>query len=386
MRGFFRIIIYLAIRSFRVRVKKNLILAFGIIGTAALMLNIEAFINGISETMINNSVRLHTGHITVDLPDNSLSIDICKKIEKLLPEAKVFIRQEFPALVSYKGDSLSVRAGAINSPIEKDYSVFARKIIAGNFPSSNGECMIGKSLADSGGIKPGEIFRVSAGKNEKSFQVSGVFETSIEELDNNYLLMNTIFSSERVFAAIYLENSSATENALNIMRDKFKNYIVLSWEEKLTELYQLITLNKKAMNITEFLVLMIITFSIAGMVSLAVLERYKEIALLKLKGFNDLTVAVFIIAELMLTAFISAAAGLISGYLILMLWQQQGINLSEVTSANRHFLFSSKVYPLASSRIIIMPFITVMLAAAFCSTAAMLRALRIKSTAVIKGC
>jgi len=89
----------------------------------------------------------------------------------------------------------------------------------------------------------------------------------------------------------------------------------------------------------------ILAFGIANAAYISVSERLREFGILKAMGVTPRGIMMLVQGEILLLVGLAGLAGVALGAGASLLWAQGGIDLSRWTSANRHFIASSVIYP-----------------------------------------
>ena len=223
---------------------------------------------------------------------------------------------------------------------------------------------VGAGIAWSLGISPGdrsdplEIFVPRRGANsllsfenafnEGSVPVAGVFSVQ-QDFDQKYVLvpirlarqlMN--YKDEVTSVEVYLKNHSPSEafqqKVEQILGDRFS---VKNRFQQNETLYKIMKSEKMAVFLILVFILILASFNMIGSISLLIIEKVKDIAVLKSMGANKQSVRGIFLRQGMLISFISASAGLIVG--VVVLWLQQKYGFVKLGSGGGNYIINA--YP-----------------------------------------
>ncbi|RYG04110.1 MAG: ABC transporter permease [Chitinophagaceae bacterium] len=150
-----------------------------------------------------------------------------------------------------------------------------------------------------------------------------------QELDNKYAITNLDFmrrmmgfkQNETGAIEITLLRSSRDKEVIEYLRTHFgKEYLVETRFEQNRSLYSVMTLEKWAIYGILTLMLIVATFTLVGALTMLVLEKQKDIQVLKAMGATNRRIQTIFFQEGLLLAGIGAAAGFILA--IIICWAQ----------------------------------------------------------------
>ena len=190
-----------------------------------------------------------------------------------------------------------------------------------------------------------------------SWRVGGIFKTNINHMDRQMAFVRFEDLKEQcneiaIMLAPGTNVSTATEASLSRLPT---GSVVRTWQDSLTELVQLISLNRVAMNVVLTLALLILAFGVSNTVYISVSERTREFGILKAIGVTPIGIEIIVLAEVLLLVSLAGITGLALGAGVSAMWAQWGLDLSRWTSANPHFIASGVIYPRLVLRSLLLP-------------------------------
>jgi lipoprotein-releasing system permease protein len=193
-------------------------------------------------------------------------------------------------------------------------------------------------------------FNATDGLNSYTVHPAGAFLIQ-QDFDNKYVFTNLNFlkymlnMAPNEYSAIEIKTSPQNENAV---KEKLKNILgkqceVLTRYEQNRSLYAVMQIEKWVIYGILSLILIVAAFNIIGALTMLVLEKQKDIAVLKAMGASDNRIRNIFLLEGLLLAGIGAAIGVILGGTIC--WIQFKFHLLKLGGST----FIIDYYPVQSS-------------------------------------
>jgi len=156
----------------------------------------------------------------------------------------------------------------------------------------------------------------------KQFVVSGYFETDMYEYDDNYVYIS-IESAQELFRMghsvsgieIHLDDFYKAADVVKIIDDKLGYpYYALSWFDMRKNLFSWMQLEKWAMFIALSLIIIVAAFNIITTLIMVVMEKTKEIGILKSMGATSKSIMKVFVFEGLVVGVIGTMIGFLAGY------------------------------------------------------------------------
>jgi lipoprotein-releasing system permease protein len=170
----------------------------------------------------------------------------------------------------------------------------------------------------------------------RDYRVAGVFFTGMYEYDLKYVYVTLDSLSEFLdrggaIDGIEVRIGSADdtdEYVAKLQSILGKQYRVQDWKELNRSLFSALKLEKIAMFLVLGIVILVASFSIVGNLIMVVVEKAREIALLKTLGAADMNVMLVFAIQGLLIGVIGTALGVVTGLLACWLGKDLGIPLN----------------------------------------------------------
>jgi len=383
------------------------ILTISAIAFASLLLVLMlSFQFGAYDTMINSSVKLHTGHLQVQ----AKGYEKKKKINLVVsdPTSVGAILNTTPGVSAYTFRS---NAFSLISTGERTYpsvvtgvdpirearvSTLKDLIRYGGFLAEGdiNVAVIGEILANQLKVGLGDELTILGQGRHGSIaatvvKIKGIYRSGQDEFDRSsiHIPMNhfqeVYFMRGAVHEIVVNAKSlshlpgvkKAVQAGLQTMTQKYP-LAVLDWKELLPGLYQGIQIDLASGVIFYFILIVVIAFSILNTFLMAIFERTREFGVLMAMGITPKRLTKLLLMESMSMAMLGIAAGIIFGILITGYFQIIGIDFSGVSELLNQFGISGRMYPRLSLLTVLSGPMTVLL---ITFLAALYPALRVRS-------
>ncbi len=364
-------IIKMAFRNIKRNKRRSILAVISVALSLMLVVVMHGLVDGLIENMIKNSTKNETGHIRimseeyfknlqympvqhlVYTPDEV--INFIKADKKIASKIELITeRMRFPVLLQYSGNNKA--AFGIGGDIENekkllmlDKSIIEGSYLTGNLIEKDGkkyrEVIIGKKLADILSLKVGDDFSLmlqgaDLGLHIPRFYVVGIFKTGLNMLDEN-LFMLGIDDAKKILKTdggvqeilIMLKNYkeaiplSKEINSMLKNKEEFKYLKAANWKES----SGFLSMMDQAMQIYNFLYFTIAflgAFIITNIMMMVVLERRREIGILKSMGMKKREILFLFTTEGIILGGIGSIAGVLVGTIINIPLSIYGIDFS----------------------------------------------------------
>ena len=282
----------------------NVISIFSFIGIGlgvAVLIIVMSVMNGFRTELINKIVGFNA-HITVKPYEEKIDI-INLKNNSLNQISKNLILSNSGEAIIIKSDTS--KGILLRGYLNKDFSnldMIKDKTFVGkknNLVKNN--ISIGKELSFALDLKIGDSITLmsSAGietiignlPKQKTFIISSLFESGLNDFDNNVAFIN-LETLEEFFnlkntdrnLEIYLKNPQNIENQKYIVQKIFPNEFVYSWSDMNNSLFSALKVERNVMFIILSLIIIVAAFNIISGLTILVKNKTREIAILKSIG------------------------------------------------------------------------------------------------------
>ncbi len=202
-----------------------------------------------------------------------------------------------------------------------------------------GSIVIGLTLADRLGLVTGDELAIISPYGFQSmmtslstpelvkFRVAGIFNSDNKEYDANYAFISIprarqLFNFERLFSGvdIRVKNFSGAERMKEELSRRLPSDLVIStWYDLHKSLYDVMKIERWSAFVLLSLIVIVATFNMLGSLTMTVIEKKRDIAILKAMGMVTKRIVRIFMVEGMLIGFLGTLAGMILGSVVLWL-------------------------------------------------------------------
>ena len=229
-----------------------------------------------------------------------------------------------------------------------DISFFRRLVKNGSIDTlkEKGSILVARELARELGVGVGDALTIlvpfggispmGATPETIRVKVGGIFQTGMYEIDNMLVVMSlndvqAILGAGATGIEVKLKDVYQADKVRSELSRKLgPGYILRTWIEMNRNLFSALKLEKVAMFIILALIILVASFNIISSLVMTVMEKKKDIAILKAMGARNRSIMKIFVAEGLTIGVFGALAGSVTGYLMCAIQNRyQIIKLSE---------------------------------------------------------
>jgi len=308
--------------------------------------------DGMIRGILDRYMETGTGHLQVTDFYNSVNDEgLIEEIKSINGVRGVWPeRQGMGVLAGKKGKSgVTVRSVDPSFWDDAGTAAFLKIIDGAQKPQTDRDIILGEKLAANIGVKTGDSVRlmtiktIESGRGvprSASFTVGGILSCGYNEIDALWCIISweggkRIFSSEQIPSKLIIKIDDPYKNADNFVYsfllkyDAF--YDVRTWKEILRSQYSSYEQTRQLLLLIMALIVVVAAVNVSSATSMLVLERQRDIAVLKVSGTGVWGIKRVFLFGSFLTGLTGAIIGLSFGLLI-------GIYINEIIHSLEQFL------------------------------------------------
>ncbi len=298
------------------------------VSIAGLMLGVGILITVLSvmngfEKELRDKILGFTSHVNI-YPTQELSSDelisIMDKDKEILSYSFILRNEELISSPSKKNIPIIIHNVDPNREIQT--SDIGRMIVDGNFDLKNQDhLVIGNILARELDVSIGDKIEISnynkIHKNNK-FIISGIFDSGLYEYNQRFVYgSNTSLADDSIYSYIKIKLLDPLD-ASEVSRNLFNKFSIITsnWTETHNALFQAIKNEKRVMFIILALIIAIASFNIISSLTLIVLNKQKDIAILISLGVSRKSIQYIFFIQGFIIGIIGILLGVLLGLLL----------------------------------------------------------------------
>lgn len=319
----------IANRFLKSNLTQTIIIILGIGIGVSVQIFIGSLITGLQKSLIETTIG-NSSQITISTEADSGLISDYKSLMDNVANTDDRIEFISPALdnaafLSYDGKSQSLLVRGFEQNSADNIYNLSEYITEGSFPSAKNEVLLGTTLQEKYGLSVGDTFDlITPDKSTNSCTISGFFDLKVAAVNNSWcitsltnaqsifktgdkissiemqLFDNQVFSADQVTSNItaVLKNDS-----LNITNWKIQNESLLSG------------LNGQSVSslMIQVFVMISVVLGIASILAITVMQKSRQIGILKAMGINDGKASLIFLFEGIILGVFGAIVGIALG-------------------------------------------------------------------------
>jgi lipoprotein-releasing system permease protein len=216
----------------------------------------------------------------------------------------------------------------------KDLSFLSHLVKEGSIDAlrEKGTVLVAKELARELGVKTGDVFTIlvpfggispmGATPESVRVRVGGIFQTGMYDIDNMLMVMSladvqALLGGGITGIEVKLKDVYVADTVRAAVAQKLGlRYIIRTWMEMNRNLFSALKLEKIAMFIILVLIIFVASFNIISSLVMTVMEKKKDIAILKAMGAKNRSIMKIFMAEGLTIGVFGALVGSVIGYLM----------------------------------------------------------------------
>jgi putative ABC transport system permease protein len=335
----------------------------------------QGWISGIMSSTVKNYTKNETGNIRIanvkfeekskffpvtDNIDNpELITDRIMKDSLIAPEVSlVSQRIMFSVLMTNDGKNVAAMAFAGDPEKEKQLLMLQESILpGGRYISGPHEAIIGKTLAKRLGFKVGDTIKIVTTGSDyalrmKKSLIVGIFNSGIGMLDEN------VFQIPIETARQLIGMKGQAQQIIVMLKDWHKSDLVAaqinkllhnpslavtSWT-KIGDYYQLVKSGEAIYQFIYLVVAFLGAFIISNIMMMVVMERRKEIGILKSMGMTKREILVLFLTEGMILGLTGSIIGTAAGWILVSIFGHTGVDIASIMQSMK-FPIDNIIHP-----------------------------------------
>ncbi|MFC2084485.1 ABC transporter permease [Bacteroidota bacterium] len=376
-------ILKLAWRNIWRNKRRSIIVLLSVIVGVNSLLFMDGLTNGMLKQILFNQISSSISHIQIHkkgFNDNKIvqnyitsPEDIEQELDTLSSIKNYSKRVITFGLLSSASNSSGVYLNGINPIKEESISIIKESVFRGEYLSGNKrEIVIGKRLADKLKVDLGDkVVALSNTLNgnigSEVFRIVGIFKTASSEFDKAYVYTPTESIQEMLDLgkrfyeyAIITHNYNNSSKVRDLLRERLgDNFEVLSYEDLLPFVIMQLEMYKESLFIIILIIGLALIFGIINTMLMSVFERIKEFGVLISIGMKNYKLFFMVVLEAFIIGCLGTIIGIITGYLINIPLEKNGIDLSIFADSLQSFGVGAILYPTLSLENFIITFLMI---------------------------
>ncbi len=236
----------------------------------------------------------------------------------------------------------------------RDVTGLDSAITEGTFPTDNAlpdsidaGVLLGARLAQNLNVYPGDLLRIVSPRSIRtsrltgtpvpvywSVEVTGIFETGLYVYDNEFMVMSrtaaqrfTGLDRQDAVSAIGVKVADPwqVDQVASRLDSTLGGYRIDTWQQTNAQLFGALKLEKLAMGLVIFFIMIVAAFNIVGTLSMVVAFKTREIGILEAMGIEPRGIGRIFLAQGAIVGLTGTGIGLVLGLLVALVVDRTGL-------------------------------------------------------------
>lgn len=329
----------IAVRFLKSSKGQTALIALGIAVGVSVQIFIGSLIQGLQKSLINKTIG-NSSQITISSnTDDRFIKDYSEIINKIKTSdnriINISVASDVPALVNEDEKNYSVLVRGMNiEDSDKIYNI-KKRIYEGREPKSELETIIGKELQQELGVKIGDKLQIITNSGEiNELTITGFYNLNVASINKSWMI-TTLETSQRIFS---LDNRitgiemqvnevfKADEIASKLIPTLDNNFKVDNWKAQNAELLSGLNGQSISSIMIQVFVLISVSLAIASILAITVIQKSKQIGILKAMGIKDRSASLIFLFQGLLLGVMGAILGVLLGLLLGVVFTKFALN------------------------------------------------------------
>lgn len=323
----------IAVRFLKSGKGQTLLITLGIAVGVAVQIFIGSLIQGLQISLVDTTIG-SSSHITVTVENEDKLI---KNWERTVYEAQISSPQvlyvsptlDGPASIDYETDSASVIVRGFNLEESDKIYKFKSSLYEGSFPKNRDEALIGRELAIKSNKSIGDsITLITTRGYAYKLKVTGFFDLKVSSINDawvvtdiktaeNILSVEGITSVEMQVDDVFKADEISRQVAYTLSGEGLK---VDNWKDLNASLLSGLNGQSVSSYMIQVFVLLSVLLGISSVLAISVVQRSKQIGILKAMGIQDKDASLIFVFQGLILGFLGALLGIALGINLLIMF------------------------------------------------------------------
>ena len=352
--------------------RRTLIIVLAMSLTLALMMFYDGLMNGFTDAIYGNAVKVLGGNIQVHARDYRAQASSLPLLPLADPQAVIKAAEANPltlaatqristgGLVTSREGAFAVGITGVEPEKEQAVNIIGQYVKSGrNLNTSDTDSiLIGKGLADAMNVQVGDrITMVGHTQHQqirqRTMTIVGIFDLGMTDIEKQTVYISlgeaqSLFDlpGQTTEIAIFLQKIGTEAGVIESLKAGLSDYEIESFQANYPELASAINSKNGVMDIFSIIIIGIAGVGILNLLLMAVYERTREIGVLGAIGFKAHQIALLFILEGTMIGLVGTMAGIVLGLAINGALMKVGMDFGSLSQAASYMaLIKGKVYP-----------------------------------------
>lgn len=330
----------IALRFLKSSKGQTILIALGIAIGVSVQIFIGLLIQGLQTSLVNKTIG-SSSQITVTSASDDKWISSWEEDVKVLASAddriiNISAAADVSAFLKYEDKLEPVLVRGFDLVKAEGIYRFSRSIYEGRLPDADGEIAVGKELKEKLGIKLGDEIDVTSSDAHKSkLKAVGFYDLKVSGINERWLVTglktaqdlagtsNKVTSIEMQVREVFKADEIAAAISEKLAG---KNEQVIDWKAQNQQLLSGLSGQSISSIMIQVFVLVSVVLAIASVLAISVMQKSRQIGILKAMGLKDSGTSLVFMFEGIILGVLGAVAGILLGLGLLLMFTKFAVN------------------------------------------------------------
>lgn len=315
----------IAYRFLRSSLGQTISIVLGISVGVSVQVFIGSLIGGLQDSLVQTTIG-NSSQITIVQEDNIVNYEsIRDDILSIEGIETVSYALDAPGSLIVDSESTPILLRGVDIELSEDIYEFEDKLIEGAFPSSINEIIIGKDIYEELGLALQDTVTIDIPLvGSETVKVVGVYDFNVAQI-NNLWIISELDTAQSVLNApgevssieMQVEDVFEADTIANTVSSSVgSNYQVNNWIDQNQELLSGLQAQGSSSLMIQVFVTISVVLGISSVLAITVIQKSKQIGILKAMGIKDRTASFIFLSQGFLLGILGAIGGVLLGLLL----------------------------------------------------------------------
>lgn len=314
----------IALRFLKSSIGQTILITLGISVGVSVQVFIGSLIGGLQNSLVETTIG-NSSQITITQEENILNYqDVRESIIDVDGIETIAYALDAPGSVIVNNESNPILLRGFDFSLSNDIYELDEKLLEGTLPST-GQIMIGTDLQKELGVSIGDTITVSIPLvGETDVTISGIYDFNVSLINSQWILSNLttaqdITNQSDTVSSIEIQIQdvfTAVEIMDNIESKLGSSYQYTNWIDENQELLSGLQAQGSSSLMIQVFVTISVVLGIASVLAITVIQKSKQIGILKAMGVTDKTASFIFLSQGFILGVFGAIGGVLLGLLL----------------------------------------------------------------------
>ncbi|MBO1265047.1 ABC transporter permease [Proteiniclasticum sp. SCR006] len=330
----------IALRFLKSSKGQTLLIALGIAIGVSVQIFIGSLIQGLQKSLVDTTIG-NQPQISITATNEDKLIEGYDEILSSIRDKEdqvinLSVAADGPALINHEDDTFSILVRGFNIDESDALYNIKESVVEGTLPENDYEVLIGIDLKNESGIDIGDEIDVVANFGEThTFTVTGIFNLGVSSLNSSWTITTLpttqdMFSFEDRVTSIDMQVTDvfAADAVAASISDRLSSdeLLVDNWKDQNEDLLSGLNGQSVSSIMIQVFVMISVLLGIASILAITVVQKSKQIGILKAMGIRDKTSSLIFLFQGLLLGVAGAVLGVILGLLLAFAFTKFALN------------------------------------------------------------